>query len=96
MDLDTFWNTYFPNLKLERLCELFDLMGLAGISNTKNTRQHIKWLSELLFGNSDAAIDEIRKLNRRQQFATFSTWMDITRDVDALRNVMKYALFHVL
>jgi len=97
MDIDTFTKkNYLNDFSEERLNALFDWEAVAYLSDNPVEHQRILWLSKFLTGRVNDAIEEIKELDSRQQWATFDTWITVTKDLTALRSITRHIIYHLL
>lgn len=96
MNFDTFTDNHLCNFSEERLNELFDWRAVACVRDNPVERQHILWLSQFLVGHINKTLEEIKELDRKQQWATFDTWITVIKDIVTLRNVARHIIYHRL
>ena len=80
------------NLSDDQIKEIFDLEEVNSLDNNEFERLRVFWLSQYLVGNVSEPFSEIKKLEPADQYRVFETWIDLIKDVDTLKPLMKSIL----
>lgn len=77
------------NLAEDQFEEIFDLEAIAQLPNNEHEKQRIYWLSQWLTGNVSEPFEDIKKLDKAEQWRVFDTWFDLVKDSEVLRQIGK-------
>lgn len=80
---------FLSNLGEEQFKEVFDLEAVAELENTKANQERIFLLSQWLVGNVSEPFNEIKKLDKAEQWRVLDTWFDLIKDADTLKQLAK-------
>ena len=80
------------NLSEDQIKEIFDLEEVKALDNNEFERQRVFWLSQYMVGNVSGPFEDIKKLEPAVQYRVFETWIDLIKDVDTLKPLMKSIL----
>lgn len=80
------------NFTKEQILEIFDLDQIKSLNDNELERQRVYWLSQYMVGNVSEPFEDIKKLDPADQFMAFDTWIDLVKDVDTLKPMIKSIL----
>lgn len=94
MKLNEFINekNHLVNFSEEQIKEIFDLDEIKALDNNEFEKQRVFWLSQYMVGNVSEPFNDIKKLEPADQYRAFETWIDLVKDIDTLKPMMKSIL----
>jgi len=94
MKFNEFYNeeNHLCNFTEEQIKEIFDLDEVKALDNNEIEKQRVFWLSQYMVGNVSEPFEDIKRLDKADQYRVFETWIDLIKDIDTLKPMMKSIL----
>jgi hypothetical protein len=98
MKFNEFFNeeNHLCNFSEEQIKEIFDLDEVKALDNNEFEKQRVFWLSQYMVGNVSEPFNEIKKLDPADQRRALETWIDLIKDIDTLKPLMKSILMEFI
>lgn len=84
---------HFSNFTHEQLENSFNISAIEQLPNHKIFEDAALWLSQILVGNRQDVIDDVKKLDSDARRRVLETWVDVLENPDYLKSVA-YTIIH--